>query len=468
MNNSTTKALLLILLLTVCYYKLPAQELSQMSIVGKAEFLPNELIARTDENRDKNGDLAAGLLVVSDLRGLNYDSNDGIIRRVNRGSGEDLLYLSPKERVVTIYSEGFEPLRFVLNDIGIKLESGRVWQIKITGDRKTDHIPINIVRDQEDSDVYIDDNYVGKGTTHRVSLGEHSIRIEKPGFRIIKDTITVTETKTLFNYRMVLLEPQRITIRSVPAGATIFLDNVDEGITDKQLFKLPGKYSIKLSKSGFSDISEEIEVKEDAANVFTFNLSSRSVTLTLNISPSDAVITLNRVDYTNRKIIDISPGTYRIDISKEGYNEINDVIILELGKPITKDYTLIQKTGSLQLTIQPIDANVKLIKDGVTIKNWTGSESLRNLAIGSYRLEAESTGYERKFADILIKEDQTEKIDLFLEKLTKELTESKGIPWYYYVGGALVSAGTAAILLLTKSKEDPKTPAAIAEPPDRP
>jgi hypothetical protein len=45
-------------------------------------------------------------------------------------------------------------------------------------------------------------------------------------------------------------------------------------------------------------------------------------------------------------------------------------------------------------------------------------------------------------------------------------TKLGGIPWYYYVGGAGLAGGLAAILLIKKDEETTKTP--INEPPDRP
>ena len=58
--------------------------------------------------------------------------------------GRYFLFLSPDERVaVDRYSKtGFEPLKIILSDWGIsKMQSGKVWQIKITeGKKKTIYV----------------------------------------------------------------------------------------------------------------------------------------------------------------------------------------------------------------------------------------------------------------------------------------------------------------------------------------
>ena len=55
--------------------KSSSQELSQLGIVGRAERASDELIDRSV--KDANGEVCAGLVVVSDLDGVSFDSNIG-------------------------------------------------------------------------------------------------------------------------------------------------------------------------------------------------------------------------------------------------------------------------------------------------------------------------------------------------------------------------------------------------------
>ncbi|MFZ1977048.1 MAG: hypothetical protein WAV76_03755, partial [Bacteroidota bacterium] len=97
-----------------------------MRIEGKAEYQASELIAK--EVRDANGDVCAGLIITTDLDGLKFDSYNGIVKMDADKPGRYFLFLSPDERVVTIYKTGFEPLKIILSDWGIsKMQSGKVW-----------------------------------------------------------------------------------------------------------------------------------------------------------------------------------------------------------------------------------------------------------------------------------------------------------------------------------------------------
>ncbi|PIS46327.1 MAG: hypothetical protein COT22_00575, partial [Ignavibacteria bacterium CG08_land_8_20_14_0_20_37_9] len=90
-----------------------------MRIVGKGESLSGEQLIDKSV-RDANGETCAGLIISSDLDGLSYDSYNGIVK-TNSKPGEDFLFLSRDERVVTIYKSGYTSLKIILNDYGIKL-----------------------------------------------------------------------------------------------------------------------------------------------------------------------------------------------------------------------------------------------------------------------------------------------------------------------------------------------------------
>jgi hypothetical protein len=409
--------LIITTILIILNLSLSAQTLSKLYVVkNSAQIAEGELVSKNV--RDVNGDVCAGLIIITDLTGLKFQSNNGIVKVNNDTPGKYFLFLSPTERVVEVFKTGYEPLKIILYDYGIFLKSGQSWQIKVTGDKKLDLIPINIITEPAGAKIYIDGTLQESGTTFKTSLGKHKIKIEKEGYKTIEKKIEVSETNTLFNFKLSRVEPVLVTIKSIPTGASLFVDNVEKGVADRQLFLFPGKkYRLRLTLSGYLDINKEIEVKENLNNTFTYNLSKNTVALTLDITPSDAKVLLNKEDFSNRKKIKLAPGMYMVEISKEGYNPITDYLTLELGKPQKKTYSLVQKTGNLQLTVQPIDADVRLLQNSKLIKSWRGSKYLRSLAVGKYNLEVNQKGYKSKKEQITISENETVTKDISLKKI---------------------------------------------------
>jgi formylglycine-generating enzyme required for sulfatase activity len=384
---------------------------NEMRVVGNGEFQPSELIDKSI--RDANGEVCAGLMIVTDLTGMRYDSYNGIVK-VNQNPGKDFLFLSPDERVVEIFCPGFVSLKIILSDYGIALKKGEVWKLKITGDKVSDLIPINIVVKPTDAQVYIDDK-LQVNNAIQVSAGSHKIKIIKEGYQTIEENINVAVGKTLFNYTLSEVELAKVQISSSPQGAKIFINSLEKGETNKGLFLYPGVYLLKLSKSGYLDKEEKITVGSNKQNNFTYNLEKNAGSLNITVTPNSATVLINKEKFT-QKNIELPPGKYKIEISENGYYDQNETIEMELGKTINKSFNLQPKVGKLQFSVSPIEADVTLSKNGKVVKSWQGLELLKDLQVGEYEITAKSNGYISQTTKIVINEEKTTVEDITLKQ----------------------------------------------------
>lgn len=439
---------------------LTAQTTSKMYVVkNSAQFLEGELISK--DIRDANGAVCAGVVVVSDLHGLSFQSYNGIVK-TNSNPGRHFIFVSPTERVLEIFKSGYEPLKIILNDYGIKLKSGTTWQIKITGDKKLELIPITLLADQNNITIYIDDELRPSSTTYQLLEGKHIIRIEKVGYHTKIDTIDVNISNTYFNYNLQQLDEANIMVRSIPIGAKIILDDVDRGETNKSIWTIEGEHTIKIMKSGYSDYEEKINITAISKREFTFELIKNSGTLKLNITPADAVVLINREDYSNQSTIELVPNMYRIEISKPNHETISENINIEFDKVLTKTYKLVPQTGRLKFSAIPFNTEVELRKDGETIQSWKGSKLLKDLDVGSYTIICEMDDYETKEETIIIRQGETTVKEVRLNK------DESGSTWYYWVGGALVAGGAAIAAILLSPTETTSDAPIGSTPPGRP
>ena len=235
----------IILLLIISFCGLLGQEgVNKMRVEGKGEFLPYELVDK--KYRDDNAYICGAIKITSDLVGLSYTSYNGIVAKVSN-PGEDYLYVSPGEGTIEVYKTGYLPLKIILHDYGINLKSGQIWQLTVTGDKKPDKIPVNIIVNPGDARIYINDELQQGGPTFQLAAGSHELRIEKDNYATITETIEVSATSTLFNYTLEPVEQVAALFKSTPKGASIFVNNFDKGVTDKGVFLFPGAYDVKIS-----------------------------------------------------------------------------------------------------------------------------------------------------------------------------------------------------------------------------
>jgi hypothetical protein len=406
----TIRIITLLLLSTIATF---AQDLSQLSVSGKAELLSGELLDKSV--RDANGQGCAGVAIVSDLEGLKYESNNGIVKMSGQ-PGRDLLFVSADERVITVYKTGFAPLKLFLNEIGIKLKPGGVWQVKVTGEKKSDTIPVNFLKLPPDAVIFVDG--VSKGTLRNIQLpaGKHALRIEKEGYKTIVQTMDVSASNNLFDQPMESVDAIAVYISSVPRGAKIVVNETEKGETDKGLWLMPGRYKVRVQLSGYLSSEKEIDVTEGRDNKASFTLSKNSGMLLLEVIPSDAKVLINKEDYSGRSDIELAPGSYKIEVARQNYVGAAEVAVVELGKTTRKSFTLVARTGDLQVSVQPPGASVQLLRDGKVVQEWQGLKIVKGLIIGAYTLKATASGYKPFAKDIVVEEGKTLPVDCVLTK----------------------------------------------------
>ncbi|MFC2085057.1 PEGA domain-containing protein [Bacteroidota bacterium] len=471
-------------LVTFCicfsYQSIFSQDLSEMRIVGTGEYLESELIS--ENRRDANGEICSGLIIITDLTGLTFDSNNGVVDTEIK-QGKYFLFLSPGEQMVEVYSPEHAMMKIILNEYGIQLRSGEVWQLKLTGEKKSDLIPISIVRNINDSEIFIDGFSKGTKNTQSVSSGEHILQIIKDGYKSILDTINVTTENILFNYDLEQVKSVAVQFKSFPTSARVFLNNSEIGETEFGDYFFPGNYRIRIIKSGYLDYEDDIEIKETGENIFifnliknvsilnlsvnpqdadvkigdriynertlelrpgrynievfktgylsnidtlelmlgdtvykNFNLSKNAAFLSLELQPPDVQVLINKREYSNQSNIELQPGLYEIEISKNGYYPISETIQLNLGDQISKTYSLTQIVGSFRFTVRPLNAKIELKRENNIFANWEGMNEINELPIGSYSLISKAEGYRTSTKTVIISENQLTKESIVLEE----------------------------------------------------
>lgn len=402
---------ILVLIMMISINVIYAQ--NEMRVVGKGEIQPSELIDKMI--RDANGDICAGLMIITDLTGTTYTSYNGVVD-INKKPGKDLIFLSPDERVVEVFCTGYASLKIILSDYGIKLRSGDVWQLKITGDKTSDLIPISIVVKPNDVNIFLDDKPKGNSSSLQTTIGKHQLRIEKEGFKTLQQEIYVSVTNILFSFTLKPIELVAVQINSNPSGAKIIIDNIEKGETNKGVFLYPGSYNLKLSKSGCLDIEEKINIIEGKNNLLNYNMVKNAGKLLLTLIPSDADVLINKEKYTGNTDIELSPGKYKIEIIKEGYSSVEEIIEIKQNQTINKEYNLNSKTGIFQFTVTPTEATAVLSKNGSIVQLWQGIKIIKDLQIGEYDLYVMNCGYRIVTKKIIIENDKNTIEDISLIK----------------------------------------------------
>lgn len=380
---------------------------------------------------DADGKYAPVLIIKTELKGLGIQNVGRPTKHAPEymaGDHQYKFYMNDSQRVVKITHADYDPLEVrLLADFGIDVKAQRVYEFILDNTPEKEFINVVIISDPADATKIIDGKDMGTGQSFKLFIGKHTLKLTKNGFKSLTKDIDVSESNTLFNnLELREVEPVMITIKSEPNEADIYINNVNEGKTNKQLFKFPGDYELRLVRDKYDTVEETITVAENGSNTFNYTLQKNTSVLSINTTPSNCDIYINNEKLSGNSK-EVSAGMYRVEVKKDGYYEQSRTVNVEKGKNKTESFTLEQKTGKLQFVVEPMEAQVTLKQNGSTVQSWNGSKYISSIAIGNYTISTSLSGYTNQTKQVKINLDETAKVNIKLEKGNSNLANGQDL-----------------------------------------
>ncbi|MCK9266887.1 PEGA domain-containing protein [bacterium] len=249
---------------------------------------------------------------------------------------------------------------------------------------KIEIVPVQISTKPEGATVFI--NNAERGKTELplwLFPGKYSIKLNMGGYLNISDSILVVEGQTNdFSYN--LQKNAGYVIFDVTPGDSYLMLN-GKRYSPGRIELIPGDYQVTISREGYINYEDIIDVELGKTVEYSYGLIENIGTLVLGITPSDAVLNINNNIYSPGTI-DLTPGTYRIAVSKDGYISQESNIELKLGETLARSFELIQNIGTLVLDVFPSQANI-------LINNISYDKKTIDLVPGSYKILLELEGW---------------------------------------------------------------------------
>lgn len=266
-------------------------------------------------------------------------------------------------------------------------------------------ITINVK--QKDASIFIDGNYVGKGSA------EVSLQIEKEHTYVVKcdlyheETGKVTVTAGELVEKNINLLPAYgyININTSPVeGAIVYIDGVEVGITPYNSNKLSsGTHKVKVVKEMYNSVEQNFSITDGNTVQATLNMTANHEILTIN-SDYDADIYIDEEFKAKGTWSGYVPlGIHVIEVRKDKYRSKFENINVVLGKYETVNIKNFEPIcGVLELRSTPTNADVYI--DG----NLLGQTPLiiSDIIIGKHQLLIQKEGCSSQFEYIIIKENE--------------------------------------------------------------
>lgn len=174
---------------------------------------------------------------------------------------------NPPYRSYTLQKEGYYTYNGVINSVPMKGQVVHIY-VSMSAMPLVEYSKVHLLVTPTDADVTWDGNPAGKVPPsgililYNVLPGRHTVTITKEGYLPVTQTVNVAKNDLM---RVpVTLQPiplGSISVTSVPAGASVILDNQVRGVTPLTLTDIPaGSHSIIIRGEGYQEVISSVTV----------------------------------------------------------------------------------------------------------------------------------------------------------------------------------------------------------------
>ena len=399
----------------------------------------------------------AGIMIQSSLTNLSFESNmDGIVNeRHQPDQGQYVLVIEPVAQIITINAQGYMQERLRIS--GISAKDVRYYVVEPEAEVEGAIIPVIFQVTPADAEVFVyglgvdglqlDGQQVDISQPVPMEEREYRVVFGKTGYRTVERDVLISPANNLVQQTLEEIEPVVVTIQTNPEASTVVLNGVEAGVSDASgrlgLFRMPGEYELTIRKSGYVTQTQEVTISETGSNQFEIDLVRNVGILRLQVEPSDAEVRIDKEVRQRRGLIELSPGVYRLEASREGYAPYSETLEIARGETKELKIKLEGYKGILQLTTEPFDTRWNLLDaSGKIVRSGEGMERISDLIVGSYVLQVAADGYQNEDKGITIRRDETSEIQVALREEVQLSKVPKRTPQgsvifkpYLFIGG---------------------------------
>lgn len=222
--------------------------------------------------------------------------------------------------------------------------------------------------------------------------GAHQLSVVREGFKAWDGSVTV-EPNVERELPLIELEEAdaKLRVNSIPRGANVMVNGRYRGQSPLTLDLSPEvSYEIGLSKAGYGTTTRRVRLQSAASESITVDLSARTGTVTVNISPANATVFVDgRSQGTGTTTLRLSSAPHRIEVRKIGYQSWSRNVTPRPGYPQTLSAVLRSDEAVAQSKIETMVESV----DG---------KKLRRVEPGTFMMGASRSEQGRRANEVLV------------------------------------------------------------------
>jgi hypothetical protein len=195
---------------------------------------------------------------------------------------------------------------------------------------------ISVATNPQNANIYLDGQYKGTSpmTISNVLQGKHTLLLKKDGYNDVSTSVTVTADSQSSISKTLSQKTGSVSISTTPNGAKVYIDNEYVGVSPlTSTGLLPGSHGISINMNDYRDVSDTFSISAGASTTYKKSLVKENGNIDIDSTPSGASVYLGSSykGVTPLYLEGISPGTYSINLVKDGYKDVQRTVTVKDG-----------------------------------------------------------------------------------------------------------------------------------------
>ena len=194
-------------------------------------------------------------------------------------------------------------------------------------------------------------------------------------------------------------KPGHLSIESDPAGAVLYIDGIRHSETPLGTTLVPGKYRLKIVKSGFKDYEKSIQIRRGEKISIDVTLEKATGTLNISCDEKEAILKVdgNLIEGEKNWSVEVSAGSHKISVESKGFQDLKKTVFIQSQEE--KEIKVVLKSNSVKRTIKNPDGQLSFMERearslgdqglwGELIKHCRGNRNSPSFKSNSFFYEA--------------------------------------------------------------------------------
>jgi len=255
----------------------------------------------------------------------------------------------------------------------------------------------------------------------------YTLELSLNGYKKTRVDVRMPDRTPLVREEELVLDSGQLHCTTEPAGATVFVDGIERGVTPVDVLVPRGGAVLTFRLKGFQDVEQSVGMSAGERRNLAVKMDGLPARLTVVTEPEKAKIYLdgNFQGKSPVTVDAVKSGAHEIRAELPGYAIATRTVEIANGGDTTEKFTMESILGRIEVSTEPFGAKVSLDDRVVGTTRYGESRilTIENVEAGEHTVKVFLDGYLPQSRTVKVEAKETKQLPFTLRRDTTADTE---------------------------------------------